>query len=283
MKLEDIGIIQKEQGIIKKDGIYFHTSSKFAKNNLFYLLWGAKYTCTPLYKVNRTNVFDALLFFFILDGQLDFYYRDKNFIAKNNDIVLLNNNYPNYYKATKKTTFYWFHFNGFASKQYEERFFTEHGPIFSEQSCLFFEHIHTILKEQNANDDEISSIIHQIFTQLSLYLHPKIKYSLPILKSKSYIDTHFMKDICIDDIASIAQLSKFHFLRQFHSEIGISPYTYLLKVRLDYAKKRLSESNDSIESIAESICFYSSSNFIRIFKKYMHMTPLQFRKIFIYK
>ena len=95
MKLEDIGIIQKEQGIIKKDGIYFHTSSKFAKNNLFYLLWGAKYTCTPLYKVNRTNVFDALLFFFILDGQLDFYYRDKNFIAKNNDIFLLNNNYPN--------------------------------------------------------------------------------------------------------------------------------------------------------------------------------------------
>lgn len=147
----------------------------------------------------------------------------------------------------------------------------------------FFEHIHTILKEQNANDDEISSIIHQIFTQLSLYLHPKIKYSLPILKSKSYIDTHFMKDICIDDIASIAQLSKFHFSRQFHSEIGISPYTYLLKVRLDYAKKRLSESNDSIESIAEAICFYSSSNFIRIFKKYMHMTPLQFRKIFIYK
>ncbi|HIX83309.1 MAG TPA: AraC family transcriptional regulator, partial [Candidatus Megamonas gallistercoris] len=32
--------------------------------------------------------------------------------------------------------------------------------------------------------------------------------------------------------------------------------------------------------IAEYLCFYSASNFIRIFKKYTNMTPLQFRKIF---
>lgn len=280
MKLEQIGIIQKEQGIIEKDGIYFHSSSKFAKDNLFYLLWGAKYTCIPLYEVKRTTGFDALLFFYILNGQLNFNYRNKKFTARNNDIVLLNNNYPNYYKAVTKTTFYWFHFNGSASKQYEEKFFSSYGPVFSEQSFLPFERIHSLLKEQNSNDDEISLSIHKIFTQISISQNLARKFSLPILKAKHYMDNHFMENISIDDISSIAQLSRFHFSRQFHLETGLSPYNYLLSIRLDYAKRCLSETNDSIEYIAEYLCFYSASNFIRIFKKYTNMTPLQFRKIF---
>lgn len=51
-------------------------------------------------------------------------------------------------------------------------------------------------------------------------------------------------------------------------------------MRLEHAKKLLSESSLSIEVIAEMYAFYSASNFIRLFHKYTGMTPLQFRHFF---
>lgn len=278
-----IGVLTKEKGIIEKDGIHFHTFSQFAKDNLCYLLWGAKYTCNIHYGVRRKiNCFDSLLFFYIEEGSMSFQYRTKHFIANKNDVILLNCNYPHEYKAVNNIKFYWFHFNGNIAKAYEEKLYQKYGAIFRHQSSKVFEYIMYILKQSSFSDDEVSITIQKIFLQLINSFNEQIHISAPILRAKLTIEENFQKELTVDELSSIANMSKFYFSRLFRQEVKISPYAYLLQIRLEYAKKLLSETNISIEQISEHCVFYSASNFIRIFRKYTNMTPLQFRKLFFY-
>jgi hypothetical protein len=49
----------KEPGVIKRDGIYFWSANPYAKEHLFYLLWGGMYWLDVPYRVKRRYM-DAL-------------------------------------------------------------------------------------------------------------------------------------------------------------------------------------------------------------------------------
>lgn len=44
-----------DKGVIQKRGIYLHTPSLFARNNLLHVLWGSKLECTYPYELKRLN------------------------------------------------------------------------------------------------------------------------------------------------------------------------------------------------------------------------------------
>jgi AraC family transcriptional regulator len=51
-----------------------------------------------------------------------------------------------------------------------------------------------------------------------------------------YIAEHLEDDIGLDELASVACLSPFHFSRMFRNTMGVPPYRYLTHVRLERAK-----------------------------------------------
>ena len=81
----------------------------------------------------------------------------------------------------------------------------------------------------------------------------------------------------IDDLCEQLNVSKSHFVRVFHQEMGISPGQYLTQVRLSAAKVLLSHRKDSLEMVA-NLCGFSNSNyFCKVFKKHIQMTPHAWR------
>jgi transcriptional regulator GlxA family with amidase domain len=58
----------------------------------------------------------------------------------------------------------------------------------------------------------------------------------------------------------------------------MSPINYLLKVRIDRAKELLADTGLKISDIALSVGFSNQQRFNEMFKKYVHQTPLQYRK-----
>ncbi|GAE87823.1 transcriptional regulator [Acetivibrio straminisolvens JCM 21531] len=60
--------------------------------------------------------------------------------------------------------------------------------------------------------------------------------------------------------------------------MGISPINYLLKVRVERAKELLRDTDNRISDIALSVGFSNQQRFNDIFKKYVKLTPLQYRK-----
>ena len=95
---------------------------------------------------------------------------------------------------------------------------------------------------------------------------------------KNYMDEHYAEDIRLDQLASIAALSKFHLIREFKAEVGSSPMDYLLGRRITESKNLLAGTELSVSDIAEAVGFSSGSYFSQRFKLTVGMTPLAFRQ-----
>jgi len=92
-----------------------------------------------------------------------------------------------------------------------------------------------------------------------------------------FIETNLADDIALADLAAVAAISPFHFSRAFASEVGTSPYAYLLHRRIELAKTLLSAGPDPITTIAAQCGFHSAGQFSRMFKRATGRSPHHFR------
>ncbi len=96
-----------------------------------------------------------------------------------------------------------------------------------------------------------------------------------IYDAKNYIDAHFLDKINIDQIATASKLSQYHFIRVFKNVFGISPYQYILKKRLEFAKMLLLEGIEIID-ITYQTGFSNPANFSKAFKMQFNKSPKNF-------
>jgi AraC family transcriptional regulator len=93
-----------------------------------------------------------------------------------------------------------------------------------------------------------------------------------------YIHDHLDRDIKLEDLAQLLGMSQFHFSRVFKQSIGISPYQYLLKQRVERAKQLLKQREErSILDIALACGFNSHSHLSKQFRQLTGMTPKAYR------
>lgn len=90
-----------------------------------------------------------------------------------------------------------------------------------------------------------------------------------------YIQTHLDQDVKLTNLAAIAQLSPYHFLRLFKQRLGVTPHQYILQCRIDRAKHFLQHSELSIADIARRVGFCDQSHLTRHFKRIVGVTPRQ--------
>jgi AraC-like DNA-binding protein len=98
-----------------------------------------------------------------------------------------------------------------------------------------------------------------------------------IKKVINYIDNNINNKIEIDDLVALTKWSKHHFVRMFTSQMNISPYCYVLNVKIEHAKIMILQKNTKLESIAFDLGFQSYVNFARTFKNYTKFSPKEFR------
>lgn len=97
-----------------------------------------------------------------------------------------------------------------------------------------------------------------------------------------YLETNYAGTITLDGLSALAGFSKYHFLRSFTRQKGISPYRYLETIRIGKAKKLL-EQGVSPADAALRTGFSDQSHFTNFFKKFIGLTPRQYMRIFLDK
>jgi AraC-like DNA-binding protein len=85
--------------------------------------------------------------------------------------------------------------------------------------------------------------------------------------------------IALDRLAEVAELSKFHFLRQFNQVVGMTPGAYLRTLRMCQAARLLRSSETPILDVAVAVGFADHPSFSRAFARYMGMTPSEYRRL----
>ncbi len=97
--------------------------------------------------------------------------------------------------------------------------------------------------------------------------------------AKEYIDNNYAKDLTLSQVAKYIYLSDSYFAHSFKDKFGISPKSYILKIRIEAAEELLENTDFKISDVALSVGFSSQQRFNDIFRKHTDMTPLKFRQM----
>ena len=95
---------------------------------------------------------------------------------------------------------------------------------------------------------------------------------------KDFIDAQISNEITISDLAAVAGLSQYHFIRAFKSTVGLPPYQYVLSERVRRAKGLLSKPDLSLGDVAIAVGFSDASQLNRVFRKFVGVTPTSYRR-----
>ena len=273
-------LVKREQDIQEAEGIFVHTPSSFALDNLFYIRLEALYTCGPRYEVKRSGL-NSFLMFYIKEGELLFEYEGRSFVAHKKDIVILDCMKPQRYQALTRTSFYWFHFDGSASRAYFEHFKENRGIHFQKTRGMeeHFVLIHDLMRSGCPDEGIMSVHIHRIMALLFSSVGTGGTPSDIVARARVYMDAHYMEKLSAEQIAEASRVSPSHLFRLFRKETGLTPYAYLTNVRMEHAMQMLLNTSYTVEEIADYCAFCSSANFIRAFRQSTGVTPRKYRKL----
>lgn len=96
---------------------------------------------------------------------------------------------------------------------------------------------------------------------------------------EQYLTNHFQENVKISDIADRLSVSKQSINNIFKQKYGPTVKKYLINLKIDEAKRLLTQTNFKIKDIANYLSFTDESYFILTFNRYCNMTPAAFRKL----
>jgi AraC-like DNA-binding protein len=282
--------IDSHMGIDIKKLSYSHTPSFVARSAFFYIQAAGHFHCSGDYYMKREG-YRSFLFFYTIRGKGHIKYRGKQYEAGENQVFLMDcYEYQEYSADTEQQwEFKWLHFNGGTSGEYFTAIYDNYGPLITlgrenKVECCLDELLTMLDTKDMQLEIKAAALIVQILTEvlLAASTRPGIykgnSQNAQVEAAIDFMESNFNSDILLEDIAKAACCSMYHFTRVFKRFTGFSPYEYLVKFRINKAKILLKTTSETVEEIAESVGFGSTSSFIKTFRDLEATTPLKYRK-----
>lgn len=93
-----------------------------------------------------------------------------------------------------------------------------------------------------------------------------------------YLQCHYNEDINLNQIASSLHYSPSYLTKIFYQQYETTPTKYIISLRMQKAQQLLSRNPElSVRQIGETVGYPEQGYFSRIFKKYVGMSPLEYR------
>lgn len=100
---------------------------------------------------------------------------------------------------------------------------------------------------------------------------PKLQRTL------AYIEAHLGQKLSVTELAAVAQTSPAYFARLFRQATGQTPHQYVIRCRIEHAKRLLVETDWPLIDIGHSVGFTDQSYFAAVFRKHVTTTPNGYR------
>lgn len=92
------------------------------------------------------------------------------------------------------------------------------------------------------------------------------------------MDEEFMRDITLEELATLCGVSLQHFCRVFRAQTGMRPMEYLARRRMSEAKRLLNSTEHSITEISVMSGYSTPTYFGTVFRRYEGTTPSEYRR-----
>lgn len=273
-----------DSGILSHSVCFSFTPSELAKQLYFYPTWCGHYYCTDNYYIKRES-YEPLLIVFVREGKFHIEYRNYNFDAEKGDIVLLDCREPHYYHAYNGLEFLYMHFDGSNAHEICQHILDESGPLIRQESNILIGNLlYNMVNFYENNGIETmfqsSMRIYHIFEYLLSPPEKDVQNDTPLENVLHYIHSNMEKNLSLEELSEVANLSPYYFAHRFKQQTGFSPMEYVINTRLNHAKVLLVRTNKSVAEISYEVGYSSSGSLINIFVKRIGMSPSQYRKLY---
>jgi len=96
-------------------------------------------------------------------------------------------------------------------------------------------------------------------------------------RARDHIDRHYAEALDLDLLASVAGVSKYHFVRCFEAAYGETPIRYLTRRRIERAQDLLRHANLTVTEVCVSVGFASLGSFSARFRDLVGESPSDYR------
>jgi AraC-like DNA-binding protein len=100
---------------------------------------------------------------------------------------------------------------------------------------------------------------------------------IAVRRVRDHLDVHFAEPICLDELAALAGMSKFHLVRMFRAGYGETPIRYLTRRRIERAQDLLRSANLTVTEICMLVGFASLGSFSSRFTELVGESPVAYR------
>lgn len=132
--------------------------------------------------------------------------------------------------------------------------------------------------------DEVSlrEALTRIWMKLSALVEPNTQRSREgdgaIKQLLVYVHTHFQEELCVEQLAQAAHISKRACFRLFRDKLHMTPLEYIRSYRLQKACQMLAHSEVPVTQVAGLCGLGSSSYFGKVFRETFGCTPREYRR-----
>lgn len=237
---------------------------------------------------------DHYLYVFVVNGKGVYKSGGREFSLTAGQAFILFPNVLTFYQADSDQPweYMWFGFNGKRIKEYLNR-----SDIHIEQPILthirpgrILQLFHDLYQYQST-DVTLDELFYTgiLSIMLAEICRDRSKKSIPsnltreasyVMKAKNFMNLHYDKDIIIEDVARYISLERSYFSKMFKAATGVSPYQYILDLRISKGEELLLNTDLPISHIGLLLGFKDTFHFSNFFKRKLGLSPLNYRKSF---
>ncbi|WP_017812076.1 MULTISPECIES: AraC family transcriptional regulator [Paenibacillus] len=163
---------------------------------------------------------------------------------------------------------------------------------YSELSTELFDQMidyYNLILNTNQRSDTFSAelrrleVLFGMFAMLSANQAARIDYTptkepVPWMEQAiEYIHAYFDKGLTVTQVANYVGIHRTHFSKQFHEKYRTPPAEYIRSLKMEKARRLLSDTNDSLAEIAFAVGYPDVFSFSKAFKKHSGFTPKRYR------
>jgi len=93
-----------------------------------------------------------------------------------------------------------------------------------------------------------------------------------------FIHDNLRMAITLDCLAALVGMDKFQFVRAFGATTGSTPHKYVVRMRVERARRLLETTTSRLNAIALACGFCSHSYFTTVFREHVGLSPQAYRR-----
>jgi AraC-like DNA-binding protein len=242
------------------------------------------------YRERRKGCEDNILIY-CLQG-IGYYILDnKRYVVNPNQFILIpaTDRYIRYWSDEQDPwTIYWVHFTGNVIDIFNKslNLSITKGPVhmpFNEKAIEIWQNIYQTL-EMGYSSENLCSACFCLYHLIATFLFPERHINREkndhvdiITKTILNMRNNLNKKLTVEDMATMHALSVSHFSNLFRKDTGMPPLDYFIHLKMQKACQLLYSNGSKIKTVAFDLGYEDPYYFSRIFKKYIGISPEQYR------